>query len=99
MTLVMNSYKFKYQEKGNINEIRKHLNIMYLSAIVTLDGRRIGKHIMKGNICNSALNWLQAFPNAYWKAKWKNCMNLMTKKINKILPLGKFTHPSHQKWK
>ena len=80
MTLVMKSSKFKYQEKWNINEIRKHLNIMYLSDIVTIDGKRIGKHVIKGNVRSSTLNWPRAFPNAYWKAKWKNCINLMTKK-------------------
>ena len=79
----MNSSKFKQQEKWNINEIRKHLHIMYLSDIVTLDGRRIGKHIMKGNIRQSTLNSPRAFPNTYWKAKWKNCMTTISKKLTK----------------
>ena len=81
MDLIMEVTDLSNHEIWSINETRKHLKNIYLSDIITLDGRRIGRHVIYGYIQDSSYNWPRDFPNRCLKAKWKknNDFNLKKK--------------------
>ena len=82
----------------NINEIRKHLQILLLWDIVTLNGKRLTQDIEGGISRKSNLSWPENFPKRNWKKLRKESLAQLHPHFLKYLPLGDFIKTPHQIW-
>ena len=83
----------------SINACRIALQLITLSDLVTLDGRRVLPNILQGqSFRTSTLKWPKQTIPSHWWSTWNQYVTTYILPHVATHPLGAWTSPTHQRW-
>jgi hypothetical protein len=85
-----------------LNACRCFLQVITVADIATADGTKISTSAKNGILGSNRMSTLlwpkqSRSPDQAW-ALWRNCLKILESNDKLIKPLGKWMHPTHQKW-